>query len=555
MNWQSEPIVIDKKLLEQAVEHQTGCTAKAKGTHFNEMLYLNLQDKEIVMIDNLWEFKSLAKLNLNNNFIERIWGLDCLVNLTWLDLSFNKIKRIEGLQSLRKLEMLNLSNNRISVIENMDKLEKLTHFSIANNLLGQLDNVLYLRRFKNLFNLTLCGNPATEEDRYIFFIAAYFPDLMCLDYKILNEKIKNEAAIKYKNALEEMRCEEQQKKQADDAEQSQKAELQLHTDAFVEFLNGSYLFKSMFDDDPAAETLQCMPEVADLLQTFEQKMVALCMKLFEVGLAEHKQREMEVTAFFSGHTETVKYYQQKASHILANFEQQHKERLQKLQQLSDPDLLKVEINGGNDENNQLCKSLMSLKFPLISQRLQRLQKLSDPDLLKVEINGGNDEINQLCKSLMSLEFPLISQVEDFIKTLDLSISEMVGNFSETVQGIFAQCRDLEDKYHQSLKKFAVATLEKVATDSLDEEEELDMTDDFIMLFTDRDTVMDVLATGHDNHLMKINDRETLLVTRLNAWKAALIKGIQDKELKLHRIRLSDIHRYADYLRKQLEEMQ
>uniref|UniRef100_A0A3Q3QD03 Dynein regulatory complex subunit 3 n=1 Tax=Monopterus albus TaxID=43700 RepID=A0A3Q3QD03_MONAL len=493
MNWQSEPIVIDKKLLEQAVEHQTGCTAKAKGTHFNEMLYLNLQDKvylyaEIVMIDNLWEFKSLAKLNLNNNFIERIWGLDCLVNLTWLDLSFNKIKRIEGLQSLRKLEMLNLSNNRISVIENMDKLEKLTHFSIANNLLGQLDNVLYLRRFKNLFNLTLCGNPATEEDRYIFFIAAYFPDLMCLDYKILNEKIVT--AIKYKNALEEMRCEEQQKKQADDAEQSQKAELQLHTDAFVEFLNGSYLFKSMFDDDPAAETLQCMPEVADLFKfldptlTFEQKMVALCMKLFEVGLAEHKQREMEVTAFFSGHTETVKYYQQKASHILANFEQQHKERL---------------------------------------------QKLSDPDLLKVEINGGNDEINQLCKSLMSLEFPLISQVE--------------------------VCAYLEDKYHQSLKKFAVATLEKVATDSLDEEEELDMTDDFIMLFTDRDTVMDVLATGHDNHLMKINDRETLLVTRLNAWKAALIKGIQDKELKLHRIRLSDIHRYADYLRKQLEEMQ
>uniref|UniRef100_A0A3Q3J041 Dynein regulatory complex subunit 3 n=1 Tax=Monopterus albus TaxID=43700 RepID=A0A3Q3J041_MONAL len=485
MNWQSEPIVIDKKLLEQAVEHQTGCTAKAKGTHFNEMLYLNLQDKEIVMIDNLWEFKSLAKLNLNNNFIERIWGLDCLVNLTWLDLSFNKIKRIEGLQSLRKLEMLNLSNNRISVIENMDKLEKLTHFSIANNLLGQLDNVLYLRRFKNLFNLTLCGNPATEEDRYIFFIAAYFPDLMCLDYKILNEKIVT--AIKYKNALEEMRCEEQQKKQADDAEQSQKAELQLHTDAFVEFLNGSYLFKSMFDDDPAAETLQCMPEVADLFKfldptlTFEQKMVALCMKLFEVGLAEHKQREMEVTAFFSGHTETVKYYQQKASHILANFEQQHKE---------------VNIN-------HLTYSYM-LKKALL-----------------------------LCFTHSNAACPF----QDFIKTLDLSISEMVGNFSETVQGIY-------------LKKFAVATLEKVATDSLDEEEELDMTDDFIMLFTDRDTVMDVLATGHDNHLMKINDRETLLVTRLNAWKA-----IQDKELKLHRIRLSDIHRYADYLRKQLEEMQ
>lgn len=105
--------------------------------------------------------------------------------------------------------------------------------------------------------------------------------------------------------------------------------------------------------------------------------------------------------------------------------------------------------------------------------------------------------------------------------------------------------------------------------------------------------MDALTTGHDNHLMKINDRETLLVTRLNAWKAALIKGvwelqlhsdtttqflflhdwrtlffcvcfvlclygllqIQDKELKWNRIRISDIHRYVDHLKEQLAELQ
>ncbi|GLD66112.1 glucose-induced degradation protein 4 homolog, partial [Lates japonicus] len=67
------------------------------------------------------------------------------------------------------------------------------------------------------------------------------------------------------------------------------------------------------------------------------------------------------------------------------------------------------------------------------------------------------------------------------------------------------------------------------------------------LFTDKDTVMDVLATSHDNHLLKINDRETQLVTRVNAWKVALIKGIQDKELKRSRMRIADIHRYVDHL--------
>ncbi len=153
------------------------------------------------------------------------------------DLSFNSIEKIEGLESLQKLELLNLSNNNISVIENMDALEKLTHFCIANNLLGQLDNVtnftcinlsvmynilhlyceycatfvffaeyniteclhhlmetecfskvLYLRKFKNLFTLNLFGNPASKEDDYKFFIAAYFPNLMCLDYRLLDKQ-------------------------------------------------------------------------------------------------------------------------------------------------------------------------------------------------------------------------------------------------------------------------------------------------------------------------------------------------------------------------------
>lgn len=54
-------------------------------------------------------------------------------------------------------------------------------------------------------------------------------------------------------------------------------------------------------------------------------MVELCMQLFETGLAEHKRREAEVNSFFSGRTKAVTDHQQKASQILANFEQQHKE--------------------------------------------------------------------------------------------------------------------------------------------------------------------------------------------------------------------------------------
>ncbi|XP_071329892.1 dynein regulatory complex subunit 3 [Trachinotus anak] len=509
-----QPISINEEILQKAVAEKTTrkegeSPPKAVAIQFHEALELHLECKNILKIDNLWDFTSLTKLDLNNNVIEKIEGLDCLINLTWLNMSFNRIEKIEGLEYLRKLELLNLSSNRISVIENLDELEKLTHFFMANNLLSELDNVLYLRKFKNLFALNLFGNPVSKEDDYKFFIAAYFPNLTCLDYRLLNEETKNEASVKYYYALEKMRHEELQKQQAHDAEQIQKAELQLHRDAFVEFLNGSYLFKSMLEDDPEAETLHCITEVADLLQTFEHQMVDLCMQLFEIGLAEHKRRETEVNSFFSGYTKAVTDYQQKASQILANFELQHKERIVELQQLSDPDVVKVKI-----------------------------------------IHCDN-EISKLSNSLITLEFQMVSQLEDIIKKLDINTSEMVGNFSETVQGIFAQCRDLEDSYNHNVRKIAVATLEKVAKDNLEE----DMPDDVRTLFTDRDTVMDALATGHDNHMLQINNRETLLVTHVNAWKVALIKGIQDKELKRNRMRISDIHRYVDHVKEQLEEFQ
>ncbi|XP_059204382.1 dynein regulatory complex subunit 3 [Centropristis striata] len=507
-----KPIVMDEEILKEAIVEQTtqdkaGNVVQAEGIHFEEILQLLLENRNIGKIDHLWDFTSLTRLDLNTNVIEKIEGLDRLVNLTWLNLSFNHIEKIEGLESLRKLEVLNLSKNNISVIENMDTLEKLTNFLFAKNLLGQLDNVLYLRKFKNLFSINLSGNPVSEEEDYKYFIAAYFPNLMCLDYRLIDENTKKEAAIKYQYVLEELRHKELQQKQAEEAEQRRKAELKLHTDAFVEFLNGPQLFQSMIEDDPEAETLQCVPELAHLRQAFEQQIVEQCVQLFETGLSEHKRRETEVKSFFTGHSQAVTGYQQHAAHILAQSEQQHKERIAELQQLS------------------------------------------DTDQLKATIDHCNEETSKLCASLMELEFQLVSQLEDIIKKLDISISEMVGNFIETAKGIFEQCQDLEDDYHEKVRQICVATLEKVAQEKLD----WHMTDEVQMLFEDKDTVMDALDTSHDNHLLRINERETQLVSRADAWKVALLKEIEDNELKRNRTRISDIQRYVDHLREQLEE--
>ncbi|XP_014058431.1 dynein regulatory complex subunit 3-like isoform X2 [Salmo salar] len=271
----AEPSLVDEELLQKAVEEQgpqdqAGQIAKEEGIQYDEVCQLRLDYKNILKIDHLWQFTSLTKLQLDNNIIEKIEGLGCLTNLKWLDLSFNNIEEIEGLDSLVKLEDFSLYNNRISVIENMDTLLNLHVLSIGNNFLAQLENVIYLRKFKNLRTLNLAGNPICKEDRYKIFVAAYLPELVYLDFRLLDEQTREQAFGKYQYAIKEMRHNEAQERRAMDARQEQEDELQLHRDAFVELLNGPYLFDSMYADDAEAAKLAYLPGVSLLLETFAQ---------------------------------------------------------------------------------------------------------------------------------------------------------------------------------------------------------------------------------------------------------------------------------------------
>ncbi|XP_068192436.1 dynein regulatory complex subunit 3 [Antennarius striatus] len=366
VNWvQTKPIVMNEALLREAVRGQLSqelddCEA-IEEINFSEILQLQLQFRRIVKIDHLFGFKSLTRLEINNNHIEKIEGLDCLVNLIWLNMSFNNIEKIEGLGSLRKLEVVNFTNNSISVIENMDTLEKLTHFNIANNHIGQLDNVCYLSKFVDLFSLTLQGNPVAEDDSYKLFIAAHLPKLMSLDNRILDENTKKEAFIKYQTVIGILKFKELKR----DNEAEVEAEVKLHKNAFVEFLNGPYLFKSLFKDDLKEERLNSVPEVAPLLEEFEQQMVALCEKIFEIGLDEHKRRESEVSTFVSAQKEAMTDCRQKMSEISVEFERKHKKVITELKQLSDPNLVRTRINHHNDEITQHCENMLTVECQLV----------------------------------------------------------------------------------------------------------------------------------------------------------------------------------------------
>ncbi|KAF7698056.1 hypothetical protein HF521_004566 [Silurus meridionalis] len=504
-----ESCVIDEKMLEKAIEEQgpkeqAGCIVKEEVLNYNRVSHLRLDYRHILKIENLWQLTSLTKLQLDNNIIEKIQGIEMLTNLVWLDLSFNKIEVIEGLDTLVKLQDLSLFNNHISVIENMDALQNLQIVSIGNNLIKELENVTYLRKFKNLRTLDLAGNPMCN-DNYKFFVAAHLPDLVYLDYRLLDKQTREDAYSQYQSSVEKMKLSDLKDQKVAEVQKKMDDDLQLHEDAFVEYLNGPYLFESLFVDDVEASKLAHLPGVATLLESYPY------FAIFEAGLTEHTQRQNEIECFFTCFQKAIADNQQRGAQLITDFERSRRQVMAEMQQAADHNLLKARLK---------------------------------------------DDIMQIHETLLTLEMQLVAQLEDVMKDFERNIADMVVGFVENVQGIYPfnnnltnPCRDLENHHHENVLEIAVATLEKAAKNELEE----DLPDDVKLLFVDKDMVINAVSASHDIHLLKIDNREDDLLTRINSWKNTLIKTIQDDEVKRNRKRISEIHTYIDFAKDQLEE--
>ncbi|TRY98968.1 hypothetical protein DNTS_001235 [Danionella cerebrum] len=407
MDWQQiEPRVIDEEMLQNAIQDQgpkgqAADIARKEGIKYQEVTELRLDYRSILKIYHLWSFTSLTKLQLDNNLIRRIEGLENLTNLLWLDLSFNSIEAIEGLNSLVKLQDLSLFNNCISVIENLDMLRNLHILSLGNNSIHQLENVVYLRKFKSLRTLNLSGNPICDDKRYKTFVTAYLPDLVYLDYRLLDEQTHESASVEYQYAIEEMQQNELQEQQAIDAQKIKDEEFQLHKDAFVENLNGPQLFQSLFEEDPDADKLALLPGIEDLLESFGSKMEVLCVQIFDAGLNQHTRRIAEVQSFFSCSQEAVTESKQRAAQIAAQFEQSRRRKMIEMQQITDAVLIETYISSCLEEANQLSETLMSVELQLVdqlecrdleNQHHEQLQAIALDILDKVMKNELEDDI-------------------------------------------------------------------------------------------------------------------------------------------------------------------
>ncbi|XP_062999096.1 dynein regulatory complex subunit 3 [Elgaria multicarinata webbii] len=514
-----EPNVIDEEMLQKAVEEQgpreeAGLLAKKEGINFKDVKELQLDFRNVLKIDNLWQFVNLTKLQLDNNIIEKIESLDCLVHLVWLDLSFNNIEVIEGLDALVKLQDLSLYNNRISKIENLDTLQELQVFSIGNNNIQTLENVIYLRKFKNLRTLNLTGNPVCENEVYSMFIAAYLPDLVYLDFRLVDDTMREMALIKYQYAIEEMKQGETLALAKWEALEAKEKEVEYHKSAYVEYLNGAFLFDSMYAEDPEASKLVYLPGVPDLMEiypfcfTYKSKFVAICQNLFEYGLRQHEKRQAEVTLFYECLHEALTDNQEQGTKLMEAFE---------------------------ERNHRV---------------LDMIQSFSDTKVAESKLADYNEDITKLSETLMTLEMQLVDQLEEVIKDFERNILDLVSTFIENEQGLMAQCRDLENHHHEKLLEIAVNTLEKIVKSEFDE----DMPEDVRMLFVDKDTIVNAVNASHDIHLLKIDNREDEIITKSNGWASTLIEKVHKDEIHRNRSRVMEINQYIDHLHSELDNL-
>ncbi|CAD5116352.1 DgyrCDS5252 [Dimorphilus gyrociliatus] len=508
-----EPSVIDDEMLQRAVveqgpKNEAGKLAREEGIDFADVTSLRLDFKNILKIGNLWSFKSLVKLQLDNNIIERIEGLDTLVNLVWLDLSFNNIEVIENLDNLTLLEDLTLYNNRIERVENMDNLTKLHVLSVGNNQLKDLENMKYLRKFDNLRTLNLTGNPIKNDAAYESYIAAHLPDLEYLDYRLVDQKTREAAKEKYDIALQELEEGERNAARKKEEEIKKTEELELHKAAYVEHLNDSTLFDSLYAEDPEGMKLNKIPTVDEMISNYREEFNEICREIFEFGLKMHVERQAEVKMFWECVREAKETNKQLGINKIEEFMEYRKRVL--------PELL---IEPGENHEEQ--------------EAHEEYQKT----------------IDKLWDALMIYEMQLVDQLEDVIKEFERAMSDMVANFKENVSALFSRMRELENQHNEKLLEIGQMTLEKIVKGEVDD----DIPDEIRDLFVDKDTLNSAVTSSHDVHLMKIDNREDDCTTKVNTWLTNLTRTIHEQEeIERNRQRVTEISHLIDHLKDDFE---
>ncbi|XP_021354461.1 leucine-rich repeat-containing protein 49-like isoform X2 [Mizuhopecten yessoensis] len=191
------------------------------------LIFLDLYDNQIEEISGLSALKSLRVLMLGKNKIKRIENLETLCKLDVLDLHGNQIAMIENLSHLSELRVLNLAGNQISYVDNLSGLDSLAELNLRRNRIRTVVDVDTLPSLQRLFlsfndissfediaclgdsnslsEITLDGNPITQEQYYKQIVLRHMQQLKQLDMKRVTEEERRIALVMARKEEEKKR--------------------------------------------------------------------------------------------------------------------------------------------------------------------------------------------------------------------------------------------------------------------------------------------------------------------------------------------------------------
>jgi len=206
------------------------------------LIFLDLYDNHIEDMNGLSALKSLRVLMLGKNRIKRVTGLETLVKLDVLDLHGNQIKTVENLSHLCELRVLNLAGNQIENVSNLAGMDTLAELNLRRNVIATIQQVDALPSLQRLFlsfnnisrwddveclgeaaalcEISLDGNPITQEVTYKQVVLKNMPQLRQLDMKRITEDERRVAAVQLRKEEERKDGQEQEVRPEGDKETS-----------------------------------------------------------------------------------------------------------------------------------------------------------------------------------------------------------------------------------------------------------------------------------------------------------------------------------------------
>ena len=78
---------------------------------------------------------------------------------------------------------------------------------------------------------------------------------------------------------------------------------------------------------------------------------------------------------------------------------------------------------------------------------------------------------------------------------------------------------------------------------------------YLQLFVDKDTLVSALNNSHDTHILASDNKEDVIVKRINGDSSSLLQKIADDEHKRNRQKVIEIERYIEHQRDEVESLE